>query len=588
MQPLFFFIEVFNMKKKTRKNLFLFLVLSLILVTIFSIVYWFEYKDDLDKLNYIGDSNWQKPILIEENIITNNISAISEKNFLKLFYIAKNQNNNEESLIIKRHNFNGEKITEKEILKSSSLNNFSLIQGDKYDHLFAIIGESDKNQKLNYYKIGEKDDIVSQKILLNDLSYSSSLTSVQNNDDFYVGLTTNDIRTNKNYIKVMRYNTINNEIKVINKTDKNEEGNTLGLRYPQLLLENNNIYLSYLREDPSKLFASSNDKTNKRQLVLEILDNDLANREEKIILDRAYKRDKNSKPEMIVDNGNLNIFYHKYDLVEKVVNMNKLEFSLSNHEFNESKKIDSRVISKLYHLKRDENHFIVFNKFDNIDSLLYLYQGSNLKDLDKANRLFSQYKTSSNPGIFQNEKGLHVIWTENNGNKQNIYYSNNINSREVGFFELIGLNLSDENSVFFIAPLYFLTVPLLSVFRNFHIIFAAALIFIIIYILTNKFNLEKVKNKLDNVFIAYTISMIIFAILSYFLSTPEYFFFPKAPLLKFIPTIFLASFFAVIIMLSRSEINTDLSPFLAAIGIVLWFYWVAQITLVFSIAHYFY
>ncbi len=576
------------MKKKTRNNLFLFLAISLILITIFSIVYWFEYKDDLDKLDYIGDSKWQKPVMIEENIITNNISAISEKNFLKLFYIKKNQNTNEESLIIKRHNFSGEKISEKEVLKAPSLNNFSVINGDNYDHLFAIIGDSDEKQNLKYYKIDENDKIESQKVLLDDLSYSLSLNTLQNNDDFYIGLTTNNPNTNKNYIKLIHYNSNSNEIKSINKTDKNEEGNLLGLRYPQLLYNEDTLYLTYLREDPSKLFASSNDKTNKRQVVLETLSKDLNNKSDKEILDRAYKRDKNSVPEMIVDNGNLNIFYHKYDLIEKVVNMNKLVFSLNNHEYNESEKIDSSVVSKLDHLKRNDKHFIILNKFDNIDSLLYLYQGSNLNDLDKANRLFSQYKTSSNPGIFQNEKGLHVIWTENNKNRQNIYYSNNINSRKAGFFEIMGLNVSREKSVFFIAPLYMMAMPFVALIKNFHILFISAILLILLYISTNKFNLEKVKNKLDNVYISYILIMIIFGIMSAFLATFSNFFFPAVPELKFMPLMFLAAFIAVLVMLSRSEIDTDLSPFLAIGGSILWFYWVSQINLVFFISHYFF
>jgi hypothetical protein len=51
---------------------------------------------------------------------------------------------------------------------------------------------------------------------------------------------------------------------------------------------------------------------------------------------------------------------------------------------------------------------------------------------------------------------------------------------------------------------------------------------------------------------------------------------------------FLAAFIAVIIMLSRSEVDTELSPFLAIGGSILWFYWVAQINLVFFISHYFF
>ena len=65
------------MKEKTLKSLLLFLLLSLILVTIFSLVYWFEYRNNLDELDYIGNPSWEEPQILVSELYTDIFSVVN-------------------------------------------------------------------------------------------------------------------------------------------------------------------------------------------------------------------------------------------------------------------------------------------------------------------------------------------------------------------------------------------------------------------------------------------------------------------------------------------------------------------------------
>lgn len=575
------------MKEKTLKSLLLFLLLSLILVTIFSLVYWFEYRNNLDELDYIGNPSWEEPQILVSELYTDSFSVVNEKDNFNLFYIDKNPDGIKETLYINQYNLKGELKDKEKFKEAQSLNYFTTINDDEFTHLFTIEGEKDSEQELIYYKLDNENNIEEKKVILSDLSYTISLISRKFNNDFYIGLTAD--KENKNYIELVKFDKENNNILKSSRIEYSDDNQRLGVRYPEFVFKDNKIYLSYLREDPSKLFSSTSDKTNKRELVLEVVNDRfeiLSN--EKQIIDRAFKRDKNSKPVMVLNNNYLHIYYHHYNLDERKLYMNKAAISLENNKLENIQKYEDNTIAAIDHLKKNDKHYLVYNKFENINSSLYLSENESLQNNDPGNILFSQYKMSYNPKISTNEEGLQLVWSETNNNRKDLYYSTNIGSRKAGFWEIIGLNVSGESSVFFIAPIYFLALPVLSVIRNFHIIFAAGMVLILLYIMANRFNLSGFKNKLDNVYISYILIMIVFGIIAYFITIPEYFFFPDIPLNKYIPYIFGAAFVAVLIMLSRSEIDTEASPFLAIAGVTLWMYWVAQINLVFSLSYYFF
>ena len=297
------------MKEKTLKSLLLFLLLCLILVTIFSFVYWFKYKNNLDELSYIGDPDWAEPKLLVSELYTDNFSVLSEDDELKLFYIDKNPDNIQETLYINNYNLKGELKNSYKFKVANSLNYFSVIKDDKFVHLFTIEGKKDSEQKLVYYKLDENNNIKKQKMILNDLSYAISLVSRKYNNEFYIALTAD--KENKNYIELVKFDSKNDQIINDSRIEYSKKGKRLGVRYPEILFKDNKLYLSYLREDPLKLFTSSSDKTNKRELVLEVANDDFETFEkQKKILDRAYKRDKNSKAEMILDKNKLYIYFN--------------------------------------------------------------------------------------------------------------------------------------------------------------------------------------------------------------------------------------------------------------------------------------
>ena len=575
------------MKEKTLKSVLLFLLLSLILVTIFSVIYWFEYKNDLDSLEYIGDSDWKKPEKLVSELFTDNFSVITVDNEFKLFYIKKDINNLQEDLYINQYNLKGELNNKNKYKTAKSLNYFSVIKEGNFVHLFTIEGDKDSAQNLIYYKLDEKNETKSKKVLLNNISYTTSLVSHKYNNKFFIALTAD--KNNKNYIELVKFNPETDKIVNVSKVEFSKKEKRLGIRYPEFVFTNNKIYLSYLREDPSMLFTSTSDKTNKRELILEVLDFNFENiQNEKIIVDRAYKRDKSSKPEMIIDKDNLYIYYHHYNLDNSQTFMNKAVFSLKDDKTENIVAVDNNTIAAIDHLEKNDKHYLVYNKFKNIRSSIYLYETTKLTDNEPGNILFSQYQMSYNPKINANQDSLQIVWAEKNNNRNDIYFSTNNGKRKAGFWEILGLNVSGENSVFAIAPIYFLALPILSVIRNFHIIFFAGVVLILLYIMANKFNLSKFKNTLDNVYVSYITIMLSFGFISYLTTIPEYFFFPGVPLTRYIPFIFASAFLAVLLMLRRSEIDTEASPFLAIAGLTLWMYWVSQINLVFFLAHYFF
>ena len=144
------------MKEKTLKSVLLFFLLSLILITIFSLVYWFEYRNDLDSLDYIGDPDWKEPKMLVSELFTDNYSVISENNKFKLFYIDKNVDNIKETLYINEYNLNGELKNRDKFKVVNSLNHFSVIKDDEFTHLFTVEGEKESELNLIYYRLDKK------------------------------------------------------------------------------------------------------------------------------------------------------------------------------------------------------------------------------------------------------------------------------------------------------------------------------------------------------------------------------------------------------------------------------------------------
>jgi hypothetical protein len=574
------------MKKKTLNTFLLFLLISSILITIFSVYYWLEYKNNLNELNYIGNTDWQNPKLLVSELFNANFAVTSARDHFKLFYIDRDGKTGKESLFISENNLKGEILNQKKFITAQALNKFSVLKDNNFIHLFVIKGNSDAKQKLLYYKLDRANNIKNKKVILTDISYSISLISHKYNNQFFLGLTAN--RENKNYIKLVKFNPINNNIVTRSISDSGQNRRVLGLRYPELIFKNKKIYLTYLREDPSHLFTSTNDKTNKRQICLQILETDFKMNSEKIIIDRAFKRDKNSKGNMIVDDNKLNILYHRYNLKDNQLYMNKIVFNLQDNKLRNTEQIGNNTIAAIDYLKKDNTFYIAYNKFNHINSSIYLYKNDHIGDINEGSILFSQYKMSSNPYIFKSEKGVHLIWSEVDNNRKSIYYSTNIFPRKAGFLEILGLNIRDNDLLFLVVPIYFFGLPLLAVFRNLHLPFVAGIILSLIYILTNKFRLEKIKNKLDNVYISYLIVMVLVLISAPLMTGYELIFLPKPPVGKHIPYIFFVALLAVIFILKRSKIDTEASPFLATGASFLWLYWVAQINLVFYAHYYFF
>ena len=574
------------MKRKTLNTFLLFLLLCFILIGSFSFFYWSEYNDDLEALDYIGDPDWQKPHLLVSDVFRDNYSVTTHDNYFNLFYLQKNNENTRENLYITKNNFSGDTLNKNHFLESQSLNNFSVIKpkNSNLTHLFVVKGKDDSNQELVYYQLDQSNKIQRKKILLTDLSYTISLDAKEYNNQFYIGLTAD--RNTKYIIELFKYNVADNNIK--RKTlEESSKGNTLGVRYPDLVFKDNKILLTYLREDPDQLFASSVDKTNTYQLCFQTLNLQLEPLNQRLILDRAFIRDHNSQPLIISESNQnqLNIFYHRYDPNNKQVYLNHSRLNLNNHSFS-TKKIGNEIINSIDYTKNNKKYQIAYSKFKNISSHIYLYQNNKLDNINNSKKLFD-YKLSSNPQLFNSENGLHLLWTEINKNNKDLYYSTNLYPREAGFFEILGINLSEGMSILLVAPIYLLALPILNVFTNTHIILFAGFIFSLIYYLVNKIRIMKIKNMLDNLYIAYILVMILIIGITPLISSYGTFFNPNIPSDQHIPIIFLAAFIAVLILLSKLNKMTDISPLLATGAAFLWLYWIAQINLVFSAHHYF-
>ena len=267
---------------KELKVIAFFLIISLVLLTGYSAHYWWDSRDDLTNLSHIGHPKWSPPQKLYSKVHSNRFAVVPKGNKIISLFLTRDYTTKKETLHIQQSNFKGKINLEKELLTKQSLNTFAVTKTKRGKiNLFLISGKSDANQVLWHYLLDDSLNIIDKRKLIDDLNYAYSLNTYQRKNSVFLAFTS--MRDNNYTLDILKYN--DQEYKITNKREIPSKG--LQCRLPDLKWGDGRLYLTYLKQDPAKLFQSSagkRSKSNTYHLIIQEFDKNLKQLNKPVIL----------------------------------------------------------------------------------------------------------------------------------------------------------------------------------------------------------------------------------------------------------------------------------------------------------------
>jgi len=558
-----------------------FLIISFLLISIFSFLNWYQKKDELRNLNHIGHPDWSQPLKLASDIYNYNFSVISGDNNLTYFYLTRNSENKYETLFSKKINFEGSVINSKNLFSKKSLNDFEVYKEDDLIHLYTILGDDDSKQKLKYFQLDRKFNIVNEYIIKRGLDYAYGLNLVNYKDNTYI--TYNSMVENNYEVELLKYNNSKNKL-----LKERELNNYEDARLPEIKIYNNELYLSFLKLNPQKKYQiGSSSRVNKYILFLEKYNLNLGKKTKAKKLDSAFLKDERSQPKLnIINDNEFIVFYHKFQDLKKEILMNQVKYNIKENKVVSKKETGKNIVNIDI---ANNNEKIIYAGQSKRKSILYISKFSNLNDPDlKSQRLFTKKNFSYNPKFLRINSNEFLSWIEMENGKNNIYHANTLNPNNPGFFEIIGLEFSENKMNYITAPLYFISMPILSIFRNLYILAIAVITLALLYYLNYKYDNSMLRLINKNIYVSFIIGVISIILFILFFLKFSVLFYPGSPPDNMIMLILLASFVGVLFMLRFFRTNSSQAILVGLAASALWIYWCSQISMLFHAYKYFY
>ena len=571
------------MSKET-KTIILFFIISFILVSVFSVFYWFNSKGNLENLEHIGHPDWSNPSKIAAKIHSYNFSLIPVKDNFNIFYLTKNSKNKNETLFTKKFDYKGNIISEQKLLEEKSLNDFKVFKNNNSIHLYAIMGPDDSKQSLQYFRFDSDFNIIEKENISDDLNYAYGLDLSFYNNKTYLAYNTMEADSYK--IELLKYDWVKNEVFAKNRLQGYNDA-----KLPRIKTHNDELYLAFLKLNHEKSYQVGKKSTvNKYNLMLQKFDFNLVGKNKIKKLDSAYLKDERSKPEFKFINSqkDLLVFYQKFNELDQNLLLNKIKYNLRENVVVENEEVGENI-SDIDLVNSNGKYSTVFNRQNQRNSLLLLNEFSNT-DFEKINgqRLFSKNKLSYVPSLFKLNENLHLAWVELENGNNNIYYANNLYPKKPGFFEIIGLEFNENKMNYLTGPLYFLSMPILAIFTKMHILAIAVITLALFYFLGKKFDNKILKIINKNIYVSFSVGVLSIIIAMFLFLDFKILFYPGKPPLDMVSYIFMAAFIGVLAMLKIFKTNSSQALLIGAGGVALWIYWLAQINMLFHAYKYFY
>ena len=567
---------------KELKIVISFFIISFLLISLFSFLNWYQKKDELKELNHIGHPDWSEPVKLASDIYNYNFSLISGDDYFTFFYLTRNSKNKHETLFLKKVNFKGNTINTKKLLQRKSLNDFEVYKENDLIHLYAILGDDDSKQKLKYFQINKKLNIIDKFEVKDGLDYAYGLDLDKRGEDTYIAY--NSMLKNNYKIKLVKYDYRENKL-----LQEKQLMNYKDARLPYIKIYNDMVHLAFLKLNPQKNYQiGSSSKINKYDLLLERYNLNLDNKIIAKKLDSAFLKDERSQPKInIINNNELTVFYHKFQDLKKEILMNQVKYNIKNDKISNKKALGKNIVN-IDILNDNNQNKIVYTSQSKRRSILYITKYNNLNNDLKAQRLFTKKNFSYNPKLSRIKNNEYLSWVEMENGKNNIYYANTLNPKEPGFLEIIGLDFEENKMNYITAPLYFISMPILSIFRNLYILAIAVLVLGLLYYLNFKFenNLLKIINK--NIYVSFAVGVISIILFILIFLKFSVLFYPGTPPDNMIILTLFASFVGVLFMLRFFRTNSSQAILVGLAASALWIYWCSQISMLFHAYKYFY
>lgn len=565
--------------KKRYKFLLLFFLISLILIGGFSVYHYWYNINNPDQVQYLATQDWSYPTKLIENLYSREYEIIGNNQNLEVLWIDRGSNNDKIKLSI--FNRSGEIIEENTVFQEESLRNINYHNIDNQKLIFYLSG-SGRNMRLKKLNFNDSFELITEETLIENLYNAGGLSSDSENSNILLSWHHRIDEINNSYqVGVIKYNN-NDGIVDINPEFIVSEFDS---RHPVSIINDDKFYIISNDMDERGYYAGSSAKNNRYLITFNLVDEETFTLSNSIAVERAQIRDKRDRPEYIIVNNELYLYWNYFDSDSRSRTIyysyiNLLDYSIEGLEsvtrFNNS---EPSILNN-----QEKNYFSYINEIEPEKGIKLIKSSEPIDNKMAAKTLFPVHKFVSQPRLSKINNESFLSWIRIEGGQRTLYYSSDAEEYNPAIPTVLGLSREEFDLNPLSVFLYYFLFPFLPMAFNLHFLvlpfLAAFALFYAIKYLKNNW----LVNKRYFTFISSIIFIIIGSIIRGNLS---FLFFPDSPPPRLLIPILISALISVIIYFNEVDELSGLEFYIGFSMIILLFYWIAQINLVFQTFNYF-
>lgn len=565
--------------KKRYKYLLLFFLISLILIAGFSIYHYWYNINNPDQVQHLATQDWSYPTKLIENLYSREYEIIESNDNLEVLWIDRGSNNDKIKLSLFRRS--GELIEESIVFEEESLRNINYQEINNQNLIFYLSG-SGRNMKLNKLSFNSSFELLTEETLIENLYNAGGLNSNSENSNILLSWHHRIDEINNSYqIGAIKYN-VNDGIVDINSELIVSEYDS---RYPVSIINDDKFYIISNDMDERGYYAGSSANNNRYLITFNLIDEETFTLDNSIEVERVQIRDKRDRPEYIIVNDELYLYWNYFDSDSRsrtiyYSNLNLLDYSIEGFKsltgFNNS---EPSILNS-----RDKNYFSYINEVEPEKGIKLIKSSDPINNRMAAKTLFPVHKFVSQPRLSSSKDESLLSWIRIEGGQRTLYYSSDSEEYKPAISTVLGLSREEFDLNPLSVFLYYILFPFLPMAFNLHFLvlpFLAA--FVLFYALKYLKN-DVLVNKRYFTFISSIIFVIIGSIIRGDIS---FLFFPDSPPSRLLIPILISALISVIIYFNEVDELSGLEFYIGFSMILALFYWIAQINLVFQTFNYF-
>lgn len=499
---------------KKYKPLILFLLLSITTLLIATSYHWWENKQHLIEIPYISDPNWSKPVFIGSDLESLEYRMIPEEDGISIFWIKKDTISFHEDLFVQKINYQGEISKNTQLLHSSQhLKGFGVESINNQYHLFLLDGDTESNLDLIYWQLNQDYQINSKKKLANGFSFTNDIQTVSYNNSIYLTWSTGKDKYHQ--IDLIKYNLANGQL-TIQPVSNNHVQNV----YPNLIIGDEQIHLTWLERDPNKMYnPRAVDISNLYKLMYIQFDLSCQPVQEKRYIASAALTKGTVAPQMIYNQDRLHLVWNRYIEETRVSVPGRWLYytsftpvSPTDIQIYRLTELNGFAFSPSF-LQAGNKYILSYINSRNMD--LFLAElDIHTQTLKNKSRLFTDQKIGYRPHLFKDrDDKLNIGWVELEDQKMKLYYATTQYPHTPGVLETLGMKLEKRGGfigayIWFVL-FYFFIFPFLNVFLHLGVVLYPGLFYFGCVFLSKRFKRLKFLSMVDNPYVIYITGLIL-------------------------------------------------------------------------------